>query len=113
MKPKHIYRIFFTSQGKSYEVYARKVSQGDLYGFIEIEEIVFGEKSTMVIDPSEEALKKEFASVRRLHIPYHQISRIDEVEKEGTGKVITLAGGGEASASPASLIPPAKGPGRQ
>ena len=88
---KTVYRIFFTSQGKGYEIYARKVSQGDMYGFVEIEDIVFGEKSTIVVDPNEEALKKEFASVKRLLIPYHSVSRIDEVEKEGKSKIISLA----------------------
>jgi hypothetical protein len=88
---KTVFRIFFTSQGKGYEIYARKVSQGDLYGFVEIEEIVFGERSTIVVDPGEEALKSEFSSVKRLLVPYHSIGRIDEVEKEGQAKVISLA----------------------
>lgn len=91
-KPKKtLYRIFFTSQGKGYEIYARKVSQGDMYGFVEIEEIIFGEKSAIVVDPGEEALKKEFASVKRLLIPYHSVSRIDEVEKEGQARIVSLA----------------------
>ena len=88
---KTVFRIFFTSQGKGYEIYARKVSQGEMYGFVEIEEIVFGEKSAIVVDPSEEALKNEFASVKRLLVPYHSVVRIDEVEKEGQAKVISLA----------------------
>lgn len=87
---KTVYRIFFTSQGKGYEIYARKVSQAEMYGFVEIEEIIFGEKSAIVVDPNEEALKKEFASVKRLMIPYHSVSRIDEVEKEGQAKIISL-----------------------
>ena len=88
---KTVYRIFFTSQGKGYEIYARKVSQGEMYGFVEIEDIIFGEKSAIVVDPNEEALKKEFASVQRLMIPYHSVSRIDEVGKEGQAKVVSLA----------------------
>ncbi len=87
---KTVFRIFFTSQGKGYEIYARKVSQGEMYGFVEIEEIVFGEKSAIVVDPNEEALKSEFSSVKRLLIPYHSVARIDEVEKEGQAKVISL-----------------------
>jgi hypothetical protein len=91
-KPKKaVYRIFFTSQGKAYEIYARKVSQAEMYGFVEIEDIVFGEKSAIVVDPNEEALKNEFASVKRLLVPYHSVSRIDEVEKEGRAKIVSLA----------------------
>lgn len=88
---KIIYRIFFSSQGKGYEIYARKVCQGEMYGFVEISEIVFGEKSTIVVDPNEDALKQEFASVKRLLIPYHSVSRIDEVEKEGQAKIFALS----------------------
>jgi len=88
---KTVYRIFFTSQGKVYELYARKISQGEMYGFVEIEEIIFGEKSAIVVDPNEEALKNEFSGVRRLLVPYHSVTRIDEVEREGQAKVITLA----------------------
>ena len=88
---KTVYRIFFTSQGKGYEIYARKVSQAEMYGFVEIEDIIFGEKSAIVVDPNEEALKKEFANVKRLLIPYHSVSRIDEVEKEGQAKIVSLA----------------------
>ena len=90
-KKKSVFRILFSSQGKGYEIYARRVNQSNIYGFVEIEEIVFGEKSAIVVDPNEEALKNEFASVKRLMIPYHSISRIDEVEKEGQAKVIALA----------------------
>jgi hypothetical protein len=87
---KTIYRVFFTSQGKGYEIYARKVCQGELYGFVEIEEIVFGEKSAIVLDPGEESLRAEFTGVKRLLIPYHAVSRIEEVEKEGQAKIIAL-----------------------
>ena len=97
-----IYRIFFTSQGKAYELYARKVQAGDLMGFVEIEELVFGEKSSIVVDPSEDALRKEFSGVRRLHLPFHAIVRIDEVEKEGAGKVLSIVGGD----APAPSLPP-------
>ena len=35
-----------------YEVYARDVHQSGLFGFIEIEDLVFGEKTSLVVDPS-------------------------------------------------------------
>ena len=42
MAAKPIYRVVFLNQGKVYEVYARHVSQtGSLFGFVEIEELVF------------------------------------------------------------------------
>jgi hypothetical protein len=82
-----LYRVTFLNQGKIYEVYARKVGQGGLYGFIEVEALVFGEKSTVVVDPGEEKLKTEFADVVRSYIPLHAVVRIDEVSKQGIAKV--------------------------
>ena len=105
---KCIYRIFFNNQGKTYEIYARKVQQGSLAGFVEIEELVFGKKSDIVVDPSEDALKKEFGGVKRLHLPYHSILRIDEVEKEGAGKILSLAGGDKTVPEPQPDQPPKK-----
>ena len=81
------------NQGKIYEVYARKVSQEGLWGFIEIEQIVFGERGGVVLDPGEEKLKDEFAGVKRTYIPLHAVVRIDEVTREGTAKIIALEGG--------------------
>ena len=47
------------NQGKVYEIYARSVGEGALYGFIDVEELVFGERTSVVVDPAEEKLKNE------------------------------------------------------
>ena len=82
-----LYRISFMNQGKVYEIYARHVSQGGLFGFVEVEELLFGEKSKLVVDPGEEHLRTEFEGVRRIFVPMHAILRIDEVEKLGTSRI--------------------------
>ncbi len=87
---KSIYKIIFINQGKVYEVFATKVYQADLYGFIVIDDIIFGERTSVVVDPSEERLKSEFESVSRTYIPMHAVIRIDEVEKEGIAKITEL-----------------------
>jgi hypothetical protein len=87
MPSKKLYRIVFFNQGKVYEIFARHVSQGELYGFVEVAELVFGERSTVVVDPSEERLKTEFEAVKKVHIPMHAVVRIDEVEKQGIAKI--------------------------
>ena len=58
-----------------------------MFGFVEIEKLLFGEKTSVVVDPSEENLKNEFNGVERTYIPMHSIIRIDEVEKQGTAKI--------------------------
>ena len=94
-----IYKVFFQSQGRVYEIYARSVGQSDLFGFVEVEELLFGERSQVVVDPSEESLKNEFRQVTRVHLPMHSILRIDEVEKEGVSRVT------KAKESDGSLTP--------
>lgn len=89
-----VYKIVFHNQGKVYEIYARHVHQGAMFGFIEVEKLLFGEKSSLVVDPSEEHLKSEFENVVRTYIPMHSVVRIDEVSKRGSGK-ITESGDGD------------------
>ena len=83
MAASHIFKVLFVNQGKVYEIYARKVSHGSLFGFIEVEELVFGERSTVVVDPAEEKIKAEFNEVKRTYLPMHSVLRIDEVKKTG------------------------------
>jgi hypothetical protein len=91
-QPKNVYRVLFHSQGQVYEVYAHNIYQSDLYGFVEIEDYTFGNRSQMLIDPSEDRLRNEFEGVQRSFIPMHAIVRIDEVEKEGVAKITDSKG---------------------
>ncbi len=82
-----LYRVSFINSKQVYEVYARSVAPSDLVGFVEIEELVFGERSSVVVDPSEEKLANEFANVERSHVPMHSVIRIDEVTQRGSAKI--------------------------
>jgi hypothetical protein len=104
MATSHIFRIMFVNQGKVYEIYARKVGHGDLFGFIEVEEVLFGERSSVVLDPSEERIKSEFEGVKRTFLPMHSVLRIDEVKKHGTSKITTLEGGNNVAQFPMPLF---------
>ena len=90
MSENNIYKVIFHNQGKVYEVYAKSVHHDAMFGFIEIEEFIFGEKTTVVVDPTEESLKSEFEGVERSFVPMHSIIRIDEVKKQGTAKISEL-----------------------
>ena len=92
MKNQTLYKIVFVNQGQVYEVYARSVGHGSLFGFVEIGELVFGERSSVVVDPSEEKIKTEFANVKRTYLPMHSVLRIDEVDKQGSSKVTKAEG---------------------
>jgi len=91
-KTKKLYKVLFFNQGKIYEIYAKNVQQSNLFGFLEIEDLVFGEKSQVLVDPNEDSIKKEFENTKRLYIPIHSIVRVEEIDKQVTLKprVISL-----------------------
>ncbi|MCV6623184.1 MAG: DUF1820 family protein [Cellvibrionaceae bacterium] len=91
MAEQSFYKVIFYNQSQVYEVYAKAIYQSEMYGFIEVEEFVFGERSQLLVDPGEEKLKNEFAAVKRSFIPMQAIIRIDEVEQQGTGKVSDIS----------------------
>lgn len=109
MNKHKLYRIRFINHGNIYEMYARKVRQSDLFGFIEIGEFVFGETGAMVVDPSEERLKNEFEGVKDCHIPMHAILRIDEVEKKGIARITeTKEKGSNITVFPSPIYTPTR-----
>jgi len=106
---KQIYKILFANQGKVYEIYARSVSQGGLFGFVEVEGLLFGQKTKVVVDPSEEALQQEFSGVERTYIPMHAIVRIDQVEKRGVSTVHPISEStGKVTPMPTPIYTPVK-----
>lgn len=84
--------MVFINNGKTYEIYAEQVNPSDIYGFVEIQGLLFNERSGLVVDPGEEKLKSEFEGVSRTNIPMHSVIRIDEVEKQGTAKIGEVSG---------------------
>ena len=88
-----VFRVIFQNQGQVFELYAQQIFQSELWGFMEIEELIFGERSQMLVDPAEEKLKNQFEGGKRSFIPVHSIIRIDEVERVGTPKITDAQGG--------------------
>lgn len=105
MAAKPIYKVIFMNQGKVYEIYAENVSHGAIFGFVEVEKLVYGARSGVVVDPSEERIQSEFSGVTRTYLPMHSVLRIDEVEKQGVSK-ITDAEGGNVAQFPMPMYAP-------
>jgi hypothetical protein len=105
-RDRRIYKVTFLNQGQVYEIYAKKVAQGGLLGFVEIEGIVFGQKTTVVVDPGEERLKAEFAGVKRSYIPMHAVVRIDEVDKQGPSRITEVEKPSNVAPFPVPLFKP-------
>ncbi|GGW85240.1 DUF1820 family protein [Alteromonas halophila] len=86
-----IYRVQFVSNGEHYELYVRHLTQANLFGFIEIGDFVWDSHTGVVVDPSHEKLKTEFAGVTSTYVPMHNVLRIDAVKKQGSAKISTLS----------------------
>jgi len=103
MKP--VYKVIFLNQGKIYQLHASSVSQGEMYAFVEIEGIIFDEHTELIVDPSEEKLKDEFAGVEKTYVPMHSIIRIDEVSKRGSNKIVDADISGNITPFPVAIPP--------
>lgn len=84
----------------------RELCQGSLFGFIEIGDFVWDNHTSVVVDPSHEKLKDEFADVTTTYIPMHNVLRIDEVKKQGTAKISELSD--KVTAFPSPIYTPKK-----
>ncbi len=78
-----LFRIAFLNHGKVYELFCTAVGTSDMLGFVEASGLVFGEKDSLVIDPTEEKMRDEFEDVEILHLPMHSVLRVEQVKKKG------------------------------
>ena len=99
MAIRRLYKVSFLSAGRIYELYARKVASSELWGFTEVSELVFDVGEGVVVDPTEERLRDEFAATKRLHLPMQSILRVEEVERRGAARIRDAASG-EAVVTP-------------
>ena len=83
MAEKQLYKIIFLNQGTDYELYSEGVTSSGLWGFIEVSGLVFEHGEGLVVDPTEERMRQEFADARVLHLPIQSVLRVEEVEKRG------------------------------
>jgi hypothetical protein len=101
-----MYRIAFHNNGKVYELFCRGVTSSGLFGFIEVSELVFGDKDALVIDPTEERLREEFDGVEVLHLPMHSVIRVEEVRERGQAIIRDRESGEKVTPFP--LTPPSR-----
>ncbi|KAA9131849.1 DUF1820 family protein [Marinihelvus fidelis] len=107
MSSKTLYRVAFLSHGKVYEIYCTGVVSSGLWGFVEVSGLVFDDAGAVVVDPTEEKLRDEFADVEVLHLPMQSVLRIEQVRRKGQSVIRDRESGEKVTPFPLS------GPGRQ
>ena len=105
-KKKTVFRIVFVQNDSIVELYAKHIADVEhMFGFVVVEGFLFEEKTTVVVDPSQERLKALFDGVKRTYIPMQEIIRIDEVEKQGSGKIMPLPKGSASVSQFPQIMP--------
>ena len=91
-KEQAIYRVTFVNQDKLVEVFVEHVYQSDIWGFIQLEGFIFGQRSELLVDPGEEKVKQLFDGAKSSFVPAQSVVRIDEVEQLGVAKLSEVKG---------------------
>ncbi|MFT5139345.1 MAG: hypothetical protein ACI9H8_000836 [Lysobacterales bacterium] len=106
MADDQIYRVSFLKHGKVYEMYCRNVSTSDLWGFVDLSGLVFGDTDAVVVDPTEEKMRDEFEGVEALYLPMHSVLSIAQVKKRGKAVIRDRESGEKVTPFP--LSPPSR-----
>lgn len=102
MNEDKLYRIAFLNHGKVYELFCSGVCSSGLFGFVEVTGLVFGDKESLVIDPTEERMRDEFEGVEVLHLPMHSVLRVEQVRKKGQAVIRDRESGEKVTPFPMS-----------
>ena len=86
MEKKSIYKVKFRESEKdeTQEALVREVYPSEIPGLVTLSDFVFKDHSKTIILPEEEAASKRFKKTRSIHIPYHNIIFVEELEEEET-----------------------------
>lgn len=88
-----VYRIHFTWKDKPRILRARTLDMTHPY-FVSMRELIFSESSSVIIDPSEDELYRDFGEAEHIMIPFQNVSLIEELPDRPTsdaGKVIPFS----------------------
>lgn len=95
-----MYKLVFYNHGKVYELFAEQVESSHLYGFIEARKLVFAGATQVVVDPSEERLREEFADTEALLLPLQSVVRIERVKRRGSCAIRDRSSGDKVTVLP-------------
>ena len=102
-----MYKLVFYNHGKVYELFAEQVDSSHLYGFVEARKLVFDTASKVVVDPTEDRLREEFADTEALLLPLQSVIRIERVARRGSCVIRDRKSGDKVT------VLPLDGPGRR
>ena len=75
-----LYRIHFTWKEKEVSLRARDLDMTHPY-FVSVGDFVFPKAGSLIIDPSEDSLRRAFGSAKHVMIPFQSVSLIEELNE--------------------------------
>ena len=81
------YRVHFTWREKEYQLIARSLDLTHPY-FVSIKDLLFPKGKNLIIDPSEDDVRKTFSETNHIMIPLQSVSMIEELQDERPPKVM-------------------------
>ena len=85
-----LYRVHFKWKEKDVELMAKSLDLTHPY-FVSIKSLVFPTEQKLVINPSEEEIRKTFGKADHLMIPFQTVSLIEELPENAAGKVMPFS----------------------
>jgi hypothetical protein len=79
-----LYRVHLTWKGKDVMLRARELDMTHPY-FVSIRDLVFPEGNSVIIDPSQDEVRRTFGHAEHLLIPFQSVSLIEEVREDDAG----------------------------
>jgi hypothetical protein len=81
------YRVHFVWKEKEYQLLARSLDLTHPY-FVSIKDLLFPKGKNIIIDPSEDDVRKKFSETNHIMIPLQSVSMIEELADDGASKVM-------------------------
>ena len=76
-----VYRVHFTWKDKEYTLKAESLDLTHPY-FVCIKDLLLPEEKSYLINPADDEIRKNFAGVRQLLLPFQSVSLIEEYRQD-------------------------------
>ena len=82
-----LYTVHFKWKEKEIQLKARSLDLTHPY-FVSIKDLVFTNEKKLIINPSEDDIRRTFSNTNHVMIPFQSVLLIEELEEEKTRKVM-------------------------
>ncbi len=89
-KPVSLYKVHFKWNDKDVDLTARSLDLTHPY-FVSIKDIIFPDNASLIINPSQDEIRKNFGKANHLMIPFQTVALIEEYKDEEVAKVMPFS----------------------